>query len=115
MAVTVTNTERDGDLCVATFNITSGGGDATTTNNVVGHIKQIEVTNTSGISNSFTMVLEDTANNMQLFSGTVDQIDLSPTDISNGSGVFCRGPLKFSISGTAPTATRTVKVYYEKM
>ena len=69
MSVTVTNAKRDGDLCVATFTITTGGGNATTTENVVGHINQIGVTNSAGVSNAFTFVLEDTANGMQLFSG----------------------------------------------
>ena len=115
--VTVTNTERDGDMCVVTFNVDADLTDvtATTSENVVGHIKQIGVVNASGISNAFTMVLEDTSNNMQLFSGSTDITDVATSGINNGSGAYCRGPLKFSVSGTQPTIDRVIKVYFEKM
>tara|TARA_R100000808_G_C2154131_1_gene164903 strand:- start:6663 stop:7010 length:348 start_codon:yes stop_codon:yes gene_type:complete len=115
MAVTVTNAKRDGDLCVATFSITSGGGNATTAEDVVGHIKQIGVTNTAGVSNSFTFVLEDTASGMQLFSGTADSDDIATSGVNNGAGAYCRGPLKFSFPGTTPTIARAIEVFYEKL
>lgn len=116
--ITVTNTERDGDMCVVTFNVDADTGDpvaATTSENVVGHIKQIGVLNSSGISNAFTMVLEDTSNNMRLFSGSTDIDDIKTVAINNGSGAYCRGPLKLSVSGTQPTVDRVIKVYFEKM
>ena len=113
MGVTVTNTERDGDLCVLTINVTSSGGNATTTENVVGHLKQFTVDGAGGISDSFTLTLEDTANGMQLFTGTVDLSDINPTSVNNGSGAYCRGPLKATAS--TMTVARTINVYYEKM
>lgn len=112
MGVTVTNTERDGDLCVLTINVTAAGN-ATTTENVVGHLKQLTVDGASGISDDFTLTLEDTANGMQLFSGTVDLADINPTSVNNGSGAYCRGPLK--ATATSMTIARTINVYYEKM
>ncbi|QDP54740.1 MAG: hypothetical protein GOVbin2833_29 [Prokaryotic dsDNA virus sp.] len=113
MGVTVTNTERDGDLCVLTINVTSGGGNATTTENVVGHLKQFTVDGSGGISNSFTLTLEDTANGMRLFSGTVDLTDMHPTNFNDGSGAYCRGPLKATAS--TMSVPRTINLYYEKM
>ena len=117
MAWSISNAERDGDLMVVTVEAdTSTDTDgATTAKDVVGHIKQISIQNASGVSNSFTLVLEDTANNMQLFSGSVDSTDLSPTSVSNGSGVYCRGPLRAKYSGTKPSQNRTIKIYIEKM
>ena len=112
MGVTVTNTERDGDLCVLTINVTAAGN-ATTTENVVGHLKQLTVDGAGGVSNPFTLTLEDTANGMQLFSGTVDLADINPTSVNNGSGAYCRGPLKATAS--TMTIARTINVYYEKM
>ena len=113
MGVTVTNTKRDGDMCVLAINVTSSGGNATTTENVVGHLKQFTVDGTGGISDSFTLTLEDTANGMQMFSGTVDMTDMHPTNFNNGSGAYCRGPLKATAS--TMTVARTINLYYEKM
>ena len=113
MALTVDNTKRDGDLCVALFTVTSGGGNVTTTENVVGHIKQIAVTNDTGISHSFAFTLEDTANGMQLYSGNLDSDDILPDSFNGGSGAYCRGPLKGTAAATG--VVRTIEVFYEKI
>tara|TARA_R100001594_G_scaffold138927_1_gene182881 strand:+ start:939 stop:1280 length:342 start_codon:yes stop_codon:yes gene_type:complete len=113
MGMTIANTKRDGNLCVAEVTVTSGGGNATTTEDVIGSLFQIEVTNTDATSNAFTFTMEDTANNMLLFSGTIDSDDI--LTFNNGSGAYCRGPLKVAHSGTAPSVPRTINIYYEKL
>lgn len=116
MGVTVTNTRRDGDLCVVAFSVTAGTGNVTTTENIIGHINQIGVTKpTPSGSDEFSFTLEDTANGMRLFTGTVDSEDISTSGVGNGSGAFCRGPLKFTITVAPLSVTRTLEVYYEKM
>ena len=117
MAWSISNAERDGDLMVVTVTVdTSTDTDgATTTENVVGHIKHFSIQNPSGISNPFTFVLEDTANEMELITMSVDSTDISPDNINNGSGAYCRGPLRAKYSGTNPSQTRTVKILLERM
>tara|TARA_R100000664_G_scaffold2132_1_gene5506 strand:- start:8449 stop:8808 length:360 start_codon:yes stop_codon:yes gene_type:complete len=119
MAWSISNAERDGDMMVVTVEAdtstdTEGVG-VTTAKDVVGHIKQISVQNPSGVSSAFNLVLEDTANNMELFSGSVDSSDIKTTSVNTGSGAYCRGPLKAKYTGTKPSQTRTIKIYIEKM
>ena len=114
MGATITDIERDGDICVITVSLTSGGGTARSTVNVVGQVIQIEVTSSNtAIASSFSLTLNDSTNGMQLYTGTIDQLDVSTSDINNGTGAYCRGVLEV-VSGN-PSINKTVRIYYEKM
>ena len=114
MGATITDIERDGDICVITVSLTSGGGTARTSFDVVGHITQIEVTSSNtSIASSFSLTLNDGTTGMQLYTGTVDQLDVATSGINNGTGAYCRGQLEV-VSGN-PSINKTVRIYYEKM
>tara|TARA_R100000664_G_C2749124_1_gene136523 strand:+ start:1087 stop:1428 length:342 start_codon:yes stop_codon:yes gene_type:complete len=112
MTLTITNSERDGNLCAISVTSSSSGGNATTDVDVVGKITQVAVTLASGIAGGGTLTLEDTSNNMQLLSAAVNTSDLGTSDINGGSGAYCRGPLKVTMGATL--AIRNMKIYYEK-
>lgn len=113
MSVTIDSSIRDGRLCTVTSSISSDSN-ATTTFDVVGNIVQCGINRTSG-SDTFTLTLTDTSNNMDLFSKTnIGTSDINPSQVNSGSGGYCRGPLKITAASTN-SSEWTVVVYYIKM
>lgn len=115
MAVTVTNQSRDGDLCTVTFSVTANGN-ATTSFDVIGHVKQFALNLVSGSgSDPFDVDLEDTQHGYLLFSENNKSADELQNSIRNGTGGYCQGPLKLTVSGHSGSLGFEVIVYYERM
>ena len=94
MSVTVSNQGRDGDLSTVTFSVT-GNGNATTSFDVVGHVKQFALNLVSGVgSDPFDIELSDTTHRYLMFSENSKTADELQNSFRNGSGGYCQGPLK---------------------
>jgi hypothetical protein len=115
MAVTVSNQGRDGNLCTVTFSVT-GNGSATTSFDVVGHIKQFALNLVSGVgSDPFDIELSDTRHRYLMFSENNKTADELQNSIRNGAGGYCQGPLKLFVENHAGSLGFEVIVYYERM
>lgn len=119
MSVTVTSHKRDGDICTVTFSVTDDGS-ATTSFDVVGHVKQFALNLVSGSgSDPFDIDIVDTAHNYTLFSENNKSADELQESFRNGTGGYCQGPLKLEVpvadNSHSGTLGFEVIVFYERM
>ena len=117
MAITVTSHNYDGRLSTVVFNVVGdGSGNVTgsTTQNVIGQIVQIGM---SGSDDSWTLTLNDTTNDMTLFTQDDSMsTDITANNVNAGSGAYCRGILQCKCdSDKNDSQAHVVTVYYIKM
>ena len=117
MAITVTSHNYDGRLSTVVFNVVGdGSGDVTgtTTQKVIGQIVQIAC---AGSDSTWTITLTDTTNGMTLFTQDDSMsTDITPNNINQGSGAYCRGLLECKCdSDKNDSQASTITVYYIKM
>ena len=117
MSVSVIGQGRDGVLSTVTFRVTDDGS-ATTTFDVVGHVKQFALNLVSGVgSDPFDIDITDTTHGYTLFSENNKSADELQESIRNGTGGYCQGPLKLEVPDNSHSGSLTfdVIVYYERM